>query len=454
MLKENRIMNTLKRKDTLMTEGVTWKQLTLFAVPLLIGNLFQQFYNLADSVVVGNFVGKEALAAVGSTGTIINTLIGFFLGLSMGGNVVISQYFGAKDDRGVHDAVHTTLFITLSLSVFFTIVGYFMVPNMLRLMSTPNDVFEEAKVYLQIYFIGILGLMVYNMGSGILRAVGNSRYPLYFLILSAALNIILDFVFVLLFKMGVAGVAYATIISQFISATLVIYVLSRVDGPYRIIFRDIRLDREMLKKIVRVGFPSALQLSLTSFSNVFVQSYINSFGSSCMAGWSVYGKIDQFGLLPMQSISLSITTFVGQNLGAGNVKRAKKGINIALLISIISTIFLLTPIMIFSRELVWLFNREESVIQYGSLFLRLISPFYLLVCVNQIYIGSLRGAGDTKAPMVIMLSSFVLFRQIYLFIVSRTIGTIIMVALGYPFGWLLCSIAIYLYYRKTHWERI
>jgi putative MATE family efflux protein len=447
-------MNTLKRKDTLMTEGVTWKQLTLFAVPLLIGNLFQQFYNLADSVVVGNFVGKEALAAVGSTGTIINTLIGFFLGLSMGGNVVISQYFGAKDDRGVHDAVHTTLFITLSLSVFFTIVGYFMVPNMLRLMSTPNDVFEEAKVYLQIYFIGILGLMVYNMGSGILRAVGNSRYPLYFLILSAALNIILDFVFVLLFKMGVAGVAYATIISQFISATLVIYVLSRVDGPYRIIFRDIRLDREMLKKIVRVGFPSALQLSLTSFSNVFVQSYINSFGSSCMAGWSVYGKIDQFGLLPMQSISLSITTFVGQNLGAGNVKRAKKGINIALLISIISTIFLLTPIMIFSRELVWLFNREESVIQYGSLFLRLISPFYLLVCVNQIYIGSLRGAGDTKAPMVIMLSSFVLFRQIYLFIVSRTIGTIIMVALGYPFGWLLCSIAIYLYYRKTHWERI
>lgn len=447
-------MNTLKRKDTLMTEGVIWKQLTLFAVPLLIGNLFQQFYNLADSVVVGNFVGKEALAAVGSTGTIINTLIGFFLGLSMGGNVVISQYFGAKDDRGVHDAVHTTLFITLSLSVFFTIVGYFMVPNMLRLMSTPNDVFEEAKVYLQIYFIGILGLMVYNMGSGILRAVGNSRYPLYFLILSAALNIILDFVFVLLFKMGVAGVAYATIISQFISATLVIYVLSRVDGPYRIIFRDIRLDREMLKKIVRVGFPSALQLSLTSFSNVFVQSYINSFGSSCMAGWSVYGKIDQFGLLPMQSISLSITTFVGQNLGAGNVKRAKKGINIALLISIISTIFLLTPIMIFSRELVWLFNREESVIQYGSLFLRLISPFYLLVCVNQIYIGSLRGAGDTKAPMVIMLSSFVLFRQIYLFIVSRTIGTIIMVALGYPFGWLLCSIAIYLYYRKTHWERI
>jgi len=447
-------MNILKRRDTLMTEGVIWKQLILFSVPLLIGNLFQQFYNLVDSVVVGNFVGKEALAAVGSTGTIINTLIGFFLGLSMGGNVVVSQYFGAKDDRGVHDALHTTLFITLALSVFFTIAGYFMVPNMLRLMSTPSDVFEEAKVYLQIYFIGISGLMVYNMGSGILRAVGNSRYPLYFLILSAVLNIILDLVFVLLFGMGVAGVAYATIISQFISAILIIYVLCRVDGSYRVILRDIRLDREMLKKIIKVGFPSALQLSLTSFSNVFVQSYINSFGSSCMAGWSVYGKIDQFGLLPMQSISLAITTFVGQNLGAGNVKRAKRGINIALLISIISTIILLTPIMIFSRELVWLFNREAGVIDYGSLFLRSISPFYLIVCVNQIYIGSLRGAGDTKAPMVIMLSSFVLFRQIYLYIISKTIGTITMVALGYPFGWILCSIAIYLYYRKCHWERI
>lgn len=447
-------MNILKRRDTLMTEGVIWKQLTLFAVPLLIGNLFQQFYNLTDSVVVGNFVGKEALAAVGSTGTIINTLIGFFMGLSMGGNVVVSQYFGAKDDRGVHDAVHTTLFITLSLSVFFAIAGYFMVPNMLRLMSTPSDVFEEAKVYLQIYFIGISGLMIYNMGSGILRAVGNSRYPLYFLILSAVLNIILDLVFVIFFNMGVAGVAYATIISQFISGILIIYVLSRVDGSYRIIFRDIRLDREMLKKIVKVGFPSALQLSLTSFSNVFVQSYINSFGSSCMAGWSVYGKIDQFGLLPMQSISLAITTFVGQNLGAGNIRRAKRGINIAMLISIISTILLLTPIMIFSRELVWLFNREESVIEYGSLFLRLISPFYILTCANQIYIGALRGAGDTKAPMIIMLSSFVLFRQIYLYIISKTIGTITMVALGYPFGWLLCSIAIYLYYRKSHWERI
>ncbi len=447
-------MNIMKRRDTLMTEGVIWKQLLLFAVPLLIGNLFQQFYNLADTLVVGNYVGKEALAAVGSTGTIINTLIGFFLGLSMGGSVVVSQYYGAKDDRNVHDAVHTTLFITIILGVIFTVAGYFLVPHMLRLMSTPTDVFEEAKIYLQIYFLGISGLMVYNMGSGILRAVGNSRYPLYFLIFSAILNIILDLVFVLFFGMGVAGVAYATIISQIISAILILFVLSRVDGSYRVIFRDIRPHKEMLKKILTIGFPSALQLSLTSFSNIFVQSYINSFGSSCMAGWSVYGKIDQFALLPMQSLSMASTTFVGQNLGASNVKRAKKGINIALLMSLVSTIISLTPVMLFSEQLVYLFNQDAGVIEYGSHFLRLISPFYLVVCVNQTYIGSLRGAGDTKAPMAIMLFSFVLFRQIYLFIVSKTIGTITAIALGYPIGWVLCSILIYLYFRKSHWERI
>jgi len=447
-------MNIMKRRDTLMTEGVIWKQLLLFAVPLLIGNLFQQFYNLTDTLVVGNYVGKEALAAVGSTGTIINTLIGFFLGLSMGGSVVVSQYYGAKDDRNVHDAVHTTLFITIILSVIFTIAGYFLVPHMLRLMSTPTDVFEEAKIYLQIYFLGISGLMVYNMGSGILRAVGNSRYPLYFLIFSAILNIILDLVFVLFFGMGVAGVAYATIISQIISAILILFVLSRVDGSYRVIFRDIRPHKEMLKKILTIGFPSALQLSLTSFSNIFVQSYINSFGSSCMAGWSVYGKIDQFALLPMQSLSMASTTFVGQNLGASNVKRAKKGINIALLMSLVSTIISLTPVMLFSEQLVYLFNQDAGVIEYGSHFLRLISPFYLVVCVNQTYIGSLRGAGDTKAPMAIMLFSFVLFRQIYLFIVSKTIGTITAVALGYPVGWVLCSILIYSYFRKSHWERM
>ena len=447
-------MNIMKRRDTLMTEGVIWKQLLLFAVPLLIGNLFQQFYNLADTLVVGNYVGKEALAAVGSTGTIINTLIGFFLGLSMGGSVVVSQYYGAKDDRNVHDAVHTTLFITIILGVIFTVAGYFLVPHMLRLMSTPTDVFEEAKIYLQIYFLGISGLMVYNMGSGILRAVGNSRYPLYFLIFSAILNIILDLVFVLFFGMGVAGVAYATIISQIISAILILFVLSRVDGSYRVIFRDIRPHKEMLKKILTIGFPSALQLSLTSFSNVFVQSYINSFGSSCMAGWSVYGKIDQFALLPMQNLSMASTTFVGQNLGAKNVKRAKKGINMALLMSLVSTIISLTPVMLFSEQLVYLFNQDAGVIEYGSHFLRLISPFYLIVCVNQTYIGSLRGAGDTKAPMAIMLFSFVLFRQIYLFIVSKTIGTITAVALGYPVGWVLCSILIYLYFRKSHWERM
>lgn len=442
-----------KRRDTLMTEGVIWKQLVMFAVPLMIGNIFQQFYNMTDMIVVGNFVGKEAVAAVGSTGTIINTLIGFFMGLSMGASVVVSQYYGAKDNRHVHDTVHTTLLITLFLSVIFAIVGYFTVPHMLRIMSTPEDVFNEATLYLRIYFSGIIGLMLYNMGSGILRAVGNSRHPLYFLIISALLNVVLDLVFVIYFDLGVAGVAYATVISQIISAALILLVLSRADGPYRIIWRDVRIDNQILRKILKVGFPSAVQLSLTAFSNVFVQSYINVFGSSCMAGWSIYAKIDQFGILPVQSIAMSITTFVGQNLGAGNVKRAKRGTNIALLISVVTMVCAVAPIMVFSKELVWLFNREASVIEYGSHFLLLISPFYILICINQIYAGSLRGAGDTKAVMYIMLLSFVVFRQIYLFIASRLVGTITAVALSYPAGWIVCSIISFLYYRYSHWEK-
>jgi putative MATE family efflux protein len=450
---EKHMASLFSRRDTDMTTGGIAGHLVSFAMPLLIGNIFQQLYNTVDSIVVGNFVGKEALAAVGSVSPVINTLIGFFLGLATGGSVVISQYYGARDEKGVHEAVHTTLAMTFILCVVFTAVGAAVVPYMLRMMSTPEDVYAAAEEYLRIYFYGASGLLIYNMGSGILRAVGDSRRPLYFLIFSAAVNTVLDLVFVISFGWGVAGVAIATVTAQALSAVLVLIVLTRTQGMYRVLWRRVRLHGRTLRTICAIGMPPALQQAVTSFSNVFVQAYINQFGSACMAGWTSYGKIDQFALLPSQAIALSTTTFVGQNLGAGNVKRARQGLSRAMAIAFVATAVLITPLMIFPRQLISMFNTDPEVLGYGELFIRVISPFYLLCAVNQNYSGALSGAGDTLAPMAIMLGSFVVFRQIYLFITSRLVGTLLPVALGYPVGWVLCSIAIVLYYHSGRWEK-
>ncbi len=447
-----RKMKQKKTKETDMTQGVIWKQLLLFALPLMVGNVFQQLYNTVDSIVVGNFVGKEALAAVGSVGPIINSLIGFFMGLATGAGVVISQAYGARNDAQVSKAVHTTFLMTFGLCVIFTVVGILMTPAMLRLMGTPSDVYRQAEDYLKIYFAGVSGLMVYNMGSGVLRAVGDSRRPLYFLIFSACVNTVLDVVFVAGLNMGIAGAALATVIAQVLSAILILVVLARSQGACQFRFSRLRLDIPSLTGIVRIGMPAAIQMTITSVSNVFVQSYINSFGSAVMAGWSAYNKIDQFLMLPMQSVALAATTFVGQNYGAGNLSRVKKGTGTAMKLAMIVTGTLMIPVLLLARYLVGLFSTEAEVIGYGSMLLRMISPFYLVCCINQICASSLRGLGNSQAPMVIMLGSFVVFRQIYLFIVSRTFSTIRAVALGYPAGWIVCSVILLFYYRM-YWKK-
>lgn len=435
-----------------MTQGTIWKHLLAFALPLMIGNLFQQLYNTVDSIVVGQFVSKQALAAVGSTTSIINMLVGFFSGVSVGAGVIISQRFGAKDPEGVHKAVHTTISLTLIIGLVGTVVGFVLAPIMLTLMKTPQDVFVEAKTYLQIYFGGISGLMLYNMGSGILRAVGDSRRPLYFLVFSSCVNIVLDLLFVLVFHMGVDGVAYATIIAQFASAALIYITLFRTHDVHRFQPSKLRIYPEMVKSIIRVGLPAGLQQALTSFSNVFVQGYINSFGTNCVAGWSCYHRIDQFILLPMQSISMASTTFVGQNIGHRDLERTEKGIRTAVTLSIIVTGILIGLVVIFCAPLIKIFNDDPGVVEYGVMFIRLISPFYLIICFNQIYAGALRGAGDAKAPMFIMLFSFVLFRQLYLAIGTQFINTEWFVGLGYPAGWAMCSTLQLLYYYKSHWR--
>lgn len=437
------------KRDVDMTQGSIPRHILTFAFPLLLGNLFQQLYNTVDTWVVGNFVSNEAFSAVGTVGPIINMLIGFFLGLSSGAGVVISQYYGARRHEDVSRAVHTALVMTLLLAILFTGVGLCMIPFMLNLMNTPAEVAPQSTAYLRIYFSGVTGLMVYNIGSGILRAVGDSRRPFLFLVVCALVNTALDLLFVLGLGMGVEGVALATVLSQGISAVLVIITLMRSDSCIRLVPSRLRMHRAMLGKIFAVGIPAALQMAVTAFSNVFVQSYINYFGADCMSGWTAYAKVDQLLFLPMQSIALASTTFVGQNLGRNLTDRAKQGVRISLTLALCSTVVLMLPVMAFAAPVVAFFNSKPEVVTYGAMLLRTLSPFYVLCCFNQVYSGALRGAGNSKAPMVIMLSSFVAFRQVYLFVMSRICNEILPIAMSYPAGWLLCSTLTVIYYHRV-----
>ena len=441
---------TLKKGQSVdMTQGSILRHIITFAFPLLLGNLFQQLYNMVDTWVVGNFVSNNAFSAVGTVGPIVNMLIGLFMGLSSGAGVVISQYYGAGRHKEVHDTVHTALAMTLILGLVLTGAGILLVPLALKLINMPAEVIPEATTYLTIYFSGLMGLMLYNIGSGILRAVGDSKRPFYYLVVCAIVNTVLDLLFVLVFHMGVAGVALATILSQTVSAVLVMINLLRTEECVKLTITHIRIHWHLLKKIVSVGIPAALQMAITSFSNIFVQSYINYFGPDCMSGWTAYAKVDQLLFLPMQSISLASTTFVGQNLGKNQVERSKKGVTLSVICSVIVTAVLMIPVLVFSPQIVAFFNKKVEVVEYGAMLLRWLSPFYILCCFNQVYASALRGAGNSKMPMYIMLGSFVVFRQIYLFVMARICNEIIPIAMSYPAGWLLCSLATTIYFYRA-----
>ena len=437
-------------RDNDMTHGNIVHHLFSFSLPLLIGYLFQMLYNTVDTWVVGNFVSNEAFSAVGTVSPIINMLIGIFLGLSSGVSVVISQYYGAKREDKVHDAVHTSILITLIMGVIFAVIGVLFTPLMLKLTKTPADVFPESTTDLTIYFSGILGLMLYNMCSGILRAVGDSFRPFIFLVFSALLNTALDLLFVLSFGMGVDGVAYATVIAQAASAILLLIYLSRTKACIRFSFHELKIHGDVLKKILSVGLPSAIQMSITSFSNVFVQSYINRFGSDFMSGWTAYGKIDQLIIMPTQALSLASTTFVGQNLGSHLTSRAKTGVSTAVRMALITTSVLALPIVIFAPQLTAFFNSKPEVIHYGTVMLRIIAPFAAICCFHNIYAGALRGSGNSRTPMIIMLLSFVAFRQLYLFTMTKLFPTSeLPVIFAYPAGWMLCFIITTIYYHRV-----
>ena len=436
-----------------MTEGTIWKHLVRFAFPLFIGNIFQQLYNTVDSIVVGNFVGADALGAVTSTIPIVITLIGLAIGFTMGASVVISQYFGAKDIENLRRSTHTATAAMFLLSLVFAATGYLATPGLLRMMNTPESVFREAVVYLQIFSLGLTGTIMYNMGSAILRAVGDSKRPLYFLILASILNIFLDLLFVINFGLGVAGVAYATIISQFVSGIIIFWLLFRSNEVHSLRWREMKIDTRILRRIIAVGFPAGFQMAVTSFSNVFVQAYINAYGAASTAGWGIYSRIDAFVILPTQSMAMSVTTFVGQNAGARRPDRIHKGLLTGLCLSWSISACIITMLYIFAPYIAGLFNQDAAVLGFAVLFIRLNSIFDPVNATNQIEAGALRGVGDSRTPMIIMLMSFVVLRQIYLFIISRLTDSIYFIAIGYPIGWFVCTALMTLHIKRAGWDK-
>ena len=435
----------------LMTEGNIWKQLILFSIPLLLGNLFQQLYNAVDSVIVGQFVSSQALAAVGSSFPLINLLISFFMGLSLGAGVVVSKYFGARDIDNMRKSIHSSIVITFIIGVIMTFVGILACPIILRGMQTPSDVINDSIVYLQIYFGGILFTMIYNIGSGILRAVGDTKRPLYFLIICSIINIILDLVFIIVFKMRIAGAAYATVISQAISAILTILLLINTSNEYKISFKELKLYPEQSKEIIRVGIPSGIQNAVVAISNVIVQSNINSFDWVAMAGCSACQKLDGFAIMPVLSFSMAFTTFTGQNIGAKRYDRVKQGAKIGLILSLSTIICISATLLYFDEQLLSIFSDDPEVIKYGLMMMHTLIPMYFLLTITHALNGIIRGAGKTKVPMMVMIVCWCCMRMAWILTTVPLFNDIQFVFYGWPITWAASSLWLIIYFCSHKW---
>ena len=441
----------MRESKGLMTSGNIYKKIALFAIPLLLGNFFQLMYNTIDSIVVGNYVGKEALAAVGASTPIINLLIAFFQGLATGAGVVVSRYYGARKQEDESKAIHSFLLFSILFGIALSIVGYFVSPIILRMMNTPSDYYTDADGYLAIYFLGATFLIVYNAGTGILQAVGDSKNPLYFLIATSILNIFLDLLFVKGFGMGVDGAAWATIISECISMLLVINLLMRTKNEYKVTLKNLKIDFSILKQIVEIGVPAGLQGMIVSVSNVIVMAYINQFGSSGVAGFSCSNKIDNFMGLPVNSLMLAITTFVGQNLGARQYERVKQGVRAALVMSISIVVTLGVFVFLFSDSLMRIFTSDMDVIEDGTIILRIMCPCYIFLCFHQVYSGALRASGRSSVPMITSIIAFVVMRQIFLAVAIPLYHHISIIGIGYSFTWAMAALMTGIYYFTSNW---
>ncbi|MDR1640731.1 MAG: MATE family efflux transporter [Clostridiales bacterium] len=436
-----------------MTSGGILGQLVSFAVPLMLGSLLQQLYNAFDAMVVGNYVSKEALAAVGASGPLINMIIAFAVGLFGGASSLIGRFFGGRDYKGLQTALHTTFVLSLIMAVILTFVGIGSAEWILTAMGMPDDIIPSATSYLRIYFIGLAALFVYNAGATMLTALGDSRRPLYFLMMSTVLNIVGDLFFVLVLDMGIEGVAWSTVIAEIVSAVMVVGVFMRAQGPSRLWPKKLRIDPGMLKNIVGIGLPGGIQGTIVSFSNVLVQAYINGLGSVAVAGFSAAQKLDGFVGLPVQTMSLACATFVAQNLGARQVARARKGVRHSLLIGAVASFVIAMTAVFFAKQALRIFTPEAAVLDAGAQFMRVMTPYNWILVFAIIIPGALRGAGSVKFSTAASVISFVFVRQVYLFIVTKVNYTIAAVGLGYPITWALAGIAITIFYMKSDWSR-
>lgn len=434
-----------------MTEGNIAKQLFFFSIPLILGNLLQQLYNTADSIVVGNFVGSNALAAVGSGTVLINLIIAFSQGTAVGAGVVIAQYIGAKHKEKLSEAVHTSVAIALIIGAALSLFGVLFSKTLLIWMKTPKEVLSESVVYLRIYFAGLIFNVIYNMAAGIMNAAGNSKRSLRYLAYASVTNIILDLLFVGLLKMGIMGAALATDISQLLSSVLSMLFLMRVNEDYKVTLKKIKLHKESAKKIIRVGLPTGLQNTVISISNVLVQSGINGFGATAMAGFGAYLKVDGFNILPVLSFSMAATTFVGQNYGARKIDRVKKGMWITLGMVTLYTIVTGALLLTFSHQIIRLFSADTAVIAYGADAMKYFCPFYFVLGILNCLAGTVRGTGKTMPPMIIMLISMCIFRIFWIQLALPRIGTIEGIYMLYPISWAIGAAMMVLYTIFGKW---
>lgn len=434
-----------------LTEGVIWKQLLVYFFPILLGTFFQQLYNTIDAVVVGNFLGKEALAAVGgTTGTIINLLVGFFVGLSSGATVVISQYYGMRDEQGVSRAVHTAVAMSIAGGVILMVLGVTCSRWALERMGTTADVIDGANDYMRIYFAGVVLNLLYNIGSGILRAIGDSRRPMIYLIICCIINIILDVAFVMM-GMGVAGAALATIIAQGVSAALVLRALMRTDECYRFEWKKLKLDVELLRRILVIGFPAGIQSTLYSISNLIIQSNINALGTDTMAAWTAFGKVDSIFWMVMSAFGVSIMTFVGQNWGARKPDRVRRGVTMCLAMATGTTLALSGAILLAGRYLLRLFTYDEAVMTISLIIMNFNVPLYFTYVAIEILSGSMRGVGNAFGPTIVICFGICVLRVIWLFTVVPMYNNITTIVASYPISWAITSVVMVFYYLS--WSR-
>jgi len=435
----------------LMIEGGIYRCIIRFSIPLILGNFFQLMYNTIDSVIVGNFVGKTALAAVGACAPVIFLIIAFFMGLATGASVVVARYYGARRVAEESDAIHTFLLFSILFGAALSVLGVLAAPTLLKWMGAPADCFDQAVAYLKIYFIGNIFVTVYNAGTGILQAVGDSRHPLYFLIASSILNIFGDLLLVKGFGMGTAGAALATIFCEAVSMVLVLRTLITTGREYRLHLERLHINPDILKEIVQIGIPSGIQGMVVSVSNVMVMSYISAFGSAAVAGFSGANKFDSFLALPVNSFMLAITTFAGQNLGARKFDRVMKGVHASLILSIATVAIGGLVVYVFADTCIGFFSQDPEVIAAGAKLIRIMCPFYGFLCFHQIWSGALRASGRTMVPMITSILSLVVIRQIFLAIAMPAYHDLAVIGYGYSFTWVLATIFTGCYYFGSHW---